>query len=106
MNEFTHQSNPVLADTDEDGLNDGAEVNTHGTDPSNPDPDGDGFTDAEELADGTDPNDPAFYPGYNWGTQTYYSHARFYNAAGSSLTGNQVSGYSSVGQPWTPPRRE
>ena len=105
LNEFTHKSNPGLADTDEDGLNDGAEVNTHGTDPSNPDPDGDGFTDAEELADGTDPNDPAFYPGYNWGTQTYYSHARFYNAAGSSLTGNQVSGYSSVGQPvdssWT-----
>ena len=37
LNEFTHQSNPGLADTDEDGLNDGAEVNTHGTDPSNPD---------------------------------------------------------------------
>ena len=92
LGEFTNHANPLVADTDEDGLNDGDEVNSHGTDPANPDPDGDGFTDAEELAGGTDPHDSAFYPGYNWGTKTYYSHSRFYNSAGFSVSGNQLSG--------------
>ena len=99
LGEFTNHANPLVADTDEDGLNDGDEVNSHGTDPANPDPDGDGFTDAEELAGGTDPHDSAFYPGYNWGTKTYYSHSRFYNSAGFSVSGNQLSGEFSVGQP-------
>ena len=49
LGEFTNHANPLVADTDEDGLNDGDEVNSHGTDPANPDPDGDGFTDAEET---------------------------------------------------------
>ena len=40
-----------------DGLNDGDEVNTHGTDPLDTDSDDDGLTDAEEITFGTDPDD-------------------------------------------------
>lgn len=47
-------TNPLLADTDKDGLSDGAEVNTHGTDPLLVDSDGDGIDDARELALGLD----------------------------------------------------
>ena len=43
-------------DTDGDGLNDGAEVLTHKTDPLNPDTDGDGLKDGPEVHTyGTDP---------------------------------------------------
>ena len=41
---------PNDADTDDDGLTDGAEVNTYGTEPANPDSDGDGLDDSWELA--------------------------------------------------------
>jgi hypothetical protein len=51
-------TNAVDADTDADGLDDGAELGVHGTDPLLPDSDGDGLTDGEEIAGGTDPNDP------------------------------------------------
>ncbi len=44
-------------DSDSDGLTDGAEIFLHRTDPGNPDTDGDGWSDAEELAEGTDPLD-------------------------------------------------
>ncbi|MDS0295083.1 IclR-like transcriptional regulator [Halogeometricum sp. S3BR5-2] len=37
------------ADTDDDGLDDGAEVNTHGTDPTSADTDGDGLDDTAEI---------------------------------------------------------
>jgi hypothetical protein len=80
-------TDPNDPDSDDDGLNDGDEVNTHGTDPNDSDsdddtlpdgwevdggldpnddtgdngaagdPDTDGLTNAEELANGTDPND-------------------------------------------------
>ena len=60
------QTNPLLADTDGDLLNDKWEED-HGFDPNDPgtgdpdngpngDPDGDGLTNAQELALGTDPN--------------------------------------------------
>ena len=43
-------------DSDADGLNDADEVNTHGTDPLNADSDGDGFIDGDEVnTHGTDP---------------------------------------------------
>ena len=40
-----------MADTDQDGLSDGFEVNVLGTDPSNADTDGDGVLDGNEDAD-------------------------------------------------------
>jgi hypothetical protein len=42
-------TNPRQADTDGDGLSDGAEVNTFGTNPLLADTDGDGLTDGEEV---------------------------------------------------------
>ena len=59
-------TNPLLADTDGDGLNDGEEFDT-GTDPLDTDTDGDDISDAEEAAAGTDPNDPADKVGYQSG---------------------------------------
>lgn len=64
---LTHQTNPLKADTDEDGLLDGWEVansldpNDDGTTNVNNggsgDPDNDGLTNSEEQTLGTDPND-------------------------------------------------
>ncbi|HEX5837698.1 MAG TPA: hypothetical protein VFY26_07690 [Anaerolineales bacterium] len=51
----TFRTNPLDADTDEDGLLDGAEVLTHSTDPLNPDTDGDGLSDGDEISRATDP---------------------------------------------------
>merc|ERR1711881_713232 len=68
MGETTNGTDPNNADTDGDGINDGQEVNTDGTDPldscdsvggtplSTDDCDGDGLTTAEETTNGTDPN--------------------------------------------------
>jgi hypothetical protein len=50
----THGSNPWIADTDSDGLNDGAEV-ARGTSASNPDTDFDGMPDGWEVANGLNP---------------------------------------------------
>lgn len=47
-------TDPVNADTDDDGLDDGAEI-TAGTDPLNPDTDGDGLFDGDESAHGANP---------------------------------------------------
>ena len=49
---------PGKRDTDEDGVDDGEEVNTLGTDPLRPDTDGDGLRDGDEVAHGTDPTNP------------------------------------------------
>lgn len=51
--EFSHGSDHVVADTDGDGLDDGAEVNKHGSDPTLTDTDGDGLADGDEVAAGT-----------------------------------------------------
>jgi hypothetical protein len=45
----THDTLPLNPDTDGDGLLDGAEVNTHGTDPLDADTDNDGLTDGQEV---------------------------------------------------------
>ena len=50
------RTDPRLADTDADGLSDGAEVMLHGTDPLRADTDVDGFSDGAEVqVYGTDP---------------------------------------------------
>ncbi len=81
LEEYLHNSNPLVNDTDSDGLFDGEEVNDYGTnpndedsdddnlsdgeevlvyftDPNNNDTDGDGMLDGEEIENGTDPLDP------------------------------------------------
>jgi hypothetical protein len=58
----THGTDWNCADTDDDGLNDGDEVDLE-TSPFLPDTDGDGWTDGEEVLDaGTDPLDPFSAP--------------------------------------------
>lgn len=49
-------TDPRKADTDQDGLTDGIEVDDTGTDPLKTDTDGDGVDDAEELDAGSDPH--------------------------------------------------
>ncbi len=52
----TYGTNPGVADTDGDGLTDGDEVNVHGTDPLDKDTDGDLLWDSDEVFNhGTDP---------------------------------------------------
>ncbi len=51
-------SNPLAADSDGDGLEDGEEVETYGTDPLSCDTDGDGMDDGWEVLNSTDPLDP------------------------------------------------
>ena len=49
-------TDPKMADTDGDGLSDGAEVNQYKTDPAKADTDGDGLSDGDEInKDKTDP---------------------------------------------------
>ena len=95
--EYQTSTDPFLNDTDGDGLSDAAEKNIHLTDPTQADPDGDGYSDSEELADGTDPNDPSRYPGWNWGTKTYYSFIRGYDSAGAKQSASGIIEFSSVG---------
>ena len=49
-------------DADGDGLKDYQELIVHNTNWQNPDSDGDGFSDGDEIAEGTDPNDPQSHP--------------------------------------------
>ncbi len=51
----------AAADSDGDGLADGDEVSTHGTDPTDENTDDDLHTDGEESIADTDPTDPASY---------------------------------------------
>lgn len=50
-------TNPLVADTDGDGIDDPTELNTTLTNPTKADSDGDGANDGAELAAGTDPLD-------------------------------------------------
>ena len=57
-NELEEQlgTDPYDPDSDDDGLNDGDEVNVHGTDPLDSDSDDDGLNDGDEVnVHGTDP---------------------------------------------------
>ena len=53
--EYTSSTHPDQNDTDEDGLTDGMEINSYGSNPLLEDTDGDGFLDGEEVAQGSDP---------------------------------------------------
>ncbi|WP_018127389.1 OmpA family protein [Balneola vulgaris] len=54
----TYNTDPKNADTDGDGLSDGDEVNSYGTDPLKVDTDGDGLSDGDEVNKyNTDPTD-------------------------------------------------
>jgi hypothetical protein len=55
-------TDPNDPDTDDDGLDDGDEVNIHNTDPNDPDTDGDGVSDRTEVAFETDPLDAGDFP--------------------------------------------
>ena len=55
------ETNPNIADTDGDGIDDGPEL-TLGTDPNDKDSDGDFFEDKYEVDSGTLPTDPASFP--------------------------------------------
>ncbi len=57
IREYNAYTDPQNADTDEDGLNDGPEVDVHSTNPIYSDTDGDLLNDGEELTLGTDPLD-------------------------------------------------
>ena len=61
--EATAGTNPLNADSDGDGLSDGAEIATHSTDPLDADSDGDEASDGAEITAGTDPNDADSTPG-------------------------------------------
>jgi hypothetical protein len=54
--EFNIGTDVNATDTDQDGAEDGPEVNEYKTDPLSPDTDNDGARDFAEIQDGTDPN--------------------------------------------------
>jgi len=59
LEEFNLLTNPNNGDTDGDGINDSAEVNSYNTDPNKADTDDDGLNDYEEIFTyQTDPNNP------------------------------------------------
>ena len=61
---------PLDNDCDNDGLLDGLEVNNYQTDPEDSDTDGDSYDDLYEIINGYDPLDPDDYPGsggWGWG---------------------------------------
>lgn len=58
IEEYNIGTDPWVADTDEDTLFDGEEVNNYMTDPLKKDTDDDGLEDEDEINLGTDPNNP------------------------------------------------
>jgi len=63
LDEHQYQTLPNVADTDNDGLLDGAEISLYNTNPLLDDTDGDGYKDGVEIEAGTDPNNKASNPG-------------------------------------------
>ena len=49
LQEYLHTTNPLLADTDGDGINDADEVNVYASNPKNVDTDDDGLSDGVEI---------------------------------------------------------
>ena len=63
-------TDPLVADTDGDGLSDGEEVVLE-TDPLNADSDGDGFSDPVEIGLASNPNSPASVPDVGFFADTF-----------------------------------
>jgi len=59
LEEFNESTDPNDADSDDDTVSDGDEVNIHATDPNSGDSDGDEIPDAFEIANGMDPTNAA-----------------------------------------------
>ena len=53
--EYRSGTNPMMADSDEDGISDGDEFNLYRSNPLKTDTDGDGFSDLEEVMEGGNP---------------------------------------------------
>lgn len=60
--ESDNLTDPLNADSDQDGLDDYQELAIHNTDPLNPDTDADGWLDGKEVVWGTDPLNPKSTP--------------------------------------------
>ena len=93
----TYGTSPTLADSDHDGLGDGEEVSTRGTSPTRADSDGDGFSDYEEVVlYHTDPNSAASTP--SLARPAFATDVRHVLAAGDGylhefmVTGQRVGG--------------
>ena len=65
--ELLYGTDPLSADSDNDGLSDWEETFVHGTDPLDPDSDGDGFQDGVEVQYGSNPLDPGSIPNLVFG---------------------------------------
>lgn len=55
---FSKYTNPIVTDTDGDGISDDDETSIYGTDPNDADSDDDGLNDGDELGAGTNPLNP------------------------------------------------
>jgi len=62
LGEWQNLTRPMVADTDSDGLEDGEEVDTYSTDPTDNDTDGDGYDDKFEVTNSSDPTDSTSLP--------------------------------------------
>ena len=62
LEEWQNLTRPMVADTDSDGLEDGEEVDTYSTNPTDNDTDGDGYNDKFEVTNSSDPTDSTSLP--------------------------------------------
>lgn len=67
LEEWQNLTRPMVADTDSDGLEDGEEVDTYSTDPTDNDTDGDGYDDKFEVTNSSDPTDSTSLPPVPYG---------------------------------------
>lgn len=95
LRETENFSDPLLADTDEDGLDDGFEVDEFGSSPASADTDDDGLDDLSEFELGTDPNNPdSNGNGVLDGDEVYTTQAGF-EAQGVTVA---ITGQGNVGK--------
>jgi hypothetical protein len=76
-------TDPAKSDTDDDGLDDWAEISVYGTDPNKADSDGDGFSDLAEIQAGKSPTDATSNPDSKVEIRTAVE-VTFYTKAGTS----------------------